>query len=97
MYLSDMNTFIEPYEEGIFHHPELEERYPHLSRVWQRYYQNPNIHPEDSNAITHELIELREIFREKSELKHLARVTDRLIPFFSHAYKTGETIRCSSD
>jgi hypothetical protein len=76
--------------------------YPALAAVWKRFYDSPpmpegqsaTMGPDDANAIVHELIML---LAANHADRALTQLVVRLLPFFSQAYRTQESIRCSSD
>lgn len=92
MYLKSQRVSIEHYEEGLFTLIN-EEDCPKLIELWNNFYNGPRINPNDANDIVHELIKIRE----NVEGNNVLSVVDKLLPFFSKAYKLQESIRCVSD
>ena len=97
MYFRKERACIDHHEEGLFNVINEDDSYPKLNWIWQEYYDSPLIQPNDANDLVHELLALRSQVTKKEELKYLTSVIDRLLPFFSRAYKKNEQIKCGSD
>ncbi|MBR9727744.1 hypothetical protein ACFOD0_02645 [Shewanella intestini] len=97
LYIKDERASIEHYEEGMFDLTARDESFPQLNLIFQRFYDDPRIEPHQSNDLVHELIALRSEVVSENDYKYIVQVIDRLLPFFSKAYKTGQAINCSSD
>lgn len=90
--------------ESIHHHEEFlfslaaehSSRYPVLLDIWESFYKDPRLHPDQAGNLVHELIELLSSNGGLSN-KPLAITVSRLLPFFSTAYRNGETVLCNSD
>jgi hypothetical protein len=76
--------------------------YPALAAVWNQFYDSrvidadrpaASIGPDDANAIVHELIML---LAANHADRALTQLVVRLLPFFSQAYRTQESILCRS-
>jgi hypothetical protein len=93
MYLKSERVSIEHYEEDLFLLINEDNEYPKLMELWENYYNGPRINPGEANDMVHELIRLRSLIDDKSILS----VVDKLLPFFSKAYKLQESINCVSD
>lgn len=89
-------AFIAPHEEGFFTLVNECDRYPVLAWLLAQWYDSPRISPEQANSIVHEFIALREALV-ASALSGEVRVIDRVLPFFSRAYVSGNEVRCVSD
>ena len=94
MYCCGERAFIGHHEEGLFRLVDEDDQFPQLSSIWRDFYKSPRILPDAANAIVHELILLRTLITDEKPLLH---AIDRLLPFFSRAYKTRTTIECASD
>jgi len=97
MYLESERAFIDHHEEGIFQLSINDDSYPQLNWIWDNYYKSPQVSPEIANNLVHELIQLKEKVYPKNDNKHLVNAIDRVLPFFSKAYKNGIVIKCKSD
>lgn len=93
MYLDGERTFIDVHEEDLFYKINEDEGFPKLNWIWQNFYKSPKITPDVSNTLVHELILLKSICNEKS----IIHVIDKLLPFFSNAYKSNKVIETASD
>ncbi len=93
MYLDNVREKIDLHEEIILQTAHDNPSYPALTWLFDEFYNGPIISPEKSNALVHELIELKQNFVSK-EFSH---TFERLILFFSKAYKMSAEIKCSSD
>ncbi|MEO0510935.1 MAG: hypothetical protein AAF065_13880 [Verrucomicrobiota bacterium] len=87
---------IQHHEEEIFSKILENDDYPQLNRIWEQFYDGPQIFPDQANELVHELIALKE---EKicEEEKHMNYTIDRLISFFSKSYRLKKQIYCISD
>lgn len=83
MYLSGEREFIDHHEEELFYKINEDERFPKLNWLWEHFYNSPDIIPEISNYIVHELILLKSI----SDDKLISNIIEKLLPFFSKAYE----------
>jgi hypothetical protein len=94
MFLNGTTEDIAQHEEYVLvmaaSHPRL---YPALAAVWQRFHDNPTIAAAEANAIVHELIML---LAANHADRALTQLVVRLLPFFSQAYRTQESILCRS-
>ena len=93
MYLNNVKTSINHYEEGLFSRINEDERFPKLNWLWEKFYNSPKIIPEISNELVHELILLRSLEGANS----FDLVIDRLMTFFSQAHTTNQVIETQSD
>jgi len=97
LYAGDVHESIHSHEEFLFTlASEQSTRYPVLLGVWDSFYKSPQLHPDQSGALVHELIELLSSNGGLGN-KPLALVVSRLLPFFSAAHRQGETVTCRSD
>lgn len=71
-------------------------RFPALAALWDAFYDDPVIPPEQANALLHELIALLDSHGGTAN-KALTHTIVRLLPFFSMASQGGHTIRAESD
>jgi hypothetical protein len=92
----DRQAAIAPYEEFIFSLVIDDARSPCLSELWQQYYSDPTISPDMANALAHELLRLKAMLDPETWAR-MKWVGDRLLAFFSAAYREQQVIRCSSD
>ncbi len=93
MYLKSEMLSIEHYEEDLFLLINENSEYPKLMELWENYYRGPKINPNEANDMVHELILLRSLIDDK----RVIAVIDKLLPFFSKAYKLQKSIKCVSD
>ncbi len=93
MYLANKKIFIDVHEEALFHKINEDERFPKLNWIWEHFYNGPEIIPEISNDIVHELILLKNICEEEK----IIFVIEKLLPFFSNAYRLKMVIKTRSD
>ncbi|MBE9031712.1 hypothetical protein IQ266_18425 [filamentous cyanobacterium LEGE 11480] len=95
LHLKDASEKIESQEEYFLvmasKQPQL---YPELSALWHHFHGSPKITPAVANTIVHELIGL--LSANKAD-RALTKLIVRLLPLFSQAYLTQESIQCSSD
>jgi hypothetical protein len=96
MYHGSEKACIETYEESLFAPINENPNYPCLEWLLAELYNSPKIPPEKSNKIVHELIALREEVL-GTELSHITKTIDRIMPFFSKAYTLNHEIKCASD
>lgn len=87
---------IQHHEEEIFSMIVEDDAFPQLNRIWEQFYDGPQIFPDHANKLVHELIALKEK-RISEEEKHMIYTIDRLISFFSKAYTSNKQIYCISD
>lgn len=97
MYAGDAKESIEHHEEFIFVlATENSSRYPQLSALWDRFYDDPSLSPQQSNSLVHELIDLL-TSNGGGVNKPLANLILRILPFFSRAFQGQTEVRCTSD
>lgn len=94
MFSKNYDAAIGTHEEEIFYLINEDDNFPQLNRIWENYYKSPKISVEQANELVHELIEAREKFVKQKSVTFLI---DRLLPFFSKAYRNNEIITCVSD
>lgn len=83
-------------KEFIFSFVVEDARFPHLNELWQNYYSDPRISPDTANELVHELLLLKAMLEPQTWAK-MQLVGDRLLLFFSAAYRDQQIIQCSSD
>jgi hypothetical protein len=93
LYLGRRKVSIDTLEEEIFHIVNNDARFPRLNWLWEEFYNSPSITPKQANDIVHELILLRSIHTSYS----VKKVIDKLLPYFSLAFKDDITITTLSD
>ncbi len=91
------SNFIDHNEEELLTIAYGDTKYPHLTRLWDDFYDNPIIYYNFLNDIVHELITIRKQLLAYEGKDDLVSAIDRLLPFFSSAYKQVKTIKCISD
>jgi outer membrane cobalamin receptor len=96
LYCGDRRTAISPHEDFIFSFVVDDPRFPSLNELWQRYYSDPTLSPEMANALVHELLLLKDTL-DAATWARTQWVGDRLLSFFSAAYRERQVIRCTSD
>ena len=96
LYCGDRQAAISPFEEFIFSFVDGDDRFPYLNELWRQYYSDPTISPDMANALVHELLLLKETL-DPTTWAQTQLVGDRLLSFFSAAYREQQTIRCVSD
>ncbi|WP_158587212.1 hypothetical protein [Motilimonas pumila] len=94
MYADQLQEKIAHNEEFLFTYVNENEDFPLLNLVWEAFYDGPEIYPEQSNSLVHELISLKALHPSD---KYLANTIDRLLVFFSLCYQNDSTIKCVSD
>ena len=97
IYLNKERTFIDHHEEELFSLIESDDDYPQLNMIWDKFYDGPVIQPNIANDLVHELIALRHVIKNDKQYKYLIEPIDRLLPFLSKAYKSGQQLKCMSD
>ena len=93
MYLGSIREKIDHHEENLLSMVREDENFPKLSWLFDEFYNGPQINPECSNELVHELINLKGLNSDKS----LVHTIDRLMLFFSKAYNQKKIIICKSD
>ncbi len=97
LYAGERHAYIDSHEEFLFLLAQQEEAcYPELMTLWEAFYDGPRLSPAQAGTLVHELIALSDAHG-GVENNALARIVIRLLPFFSHAWKTQQEIRCLSD
>ncbi|MEM1280564.1 MAG: hypothetical protein AAF827_20825 [Cyanobacteria bacterium P01_D01_bin.6] len=96
LYCGNRQAAIAPFEEFIFSFIAGDARFPHLNELWQNYYADPQIAPDIANELVHELLLLKATLEPQTWAK-IQLVGDRLLLFFSAAYRDRQVIQCSSD
>ena len=96
LYCGDRQAAIAPFEEYIFSFVAEDVRFPHLNELWQNFYSDPRISPDVANALVHELLLLKDTLEPQTWAK-LQLVGDKLLLFFSAAYRDQQVIECYSD
>ena len=97
LYAGDVRERIHPHEEFLFSlAAERSGRYPALLGVWESFYKDPQMHPDQAGACVHEIIDLLSSNGGLAN-RPLATVAFRLLLFFSSAYRNGKAVKCSSD
>tara|TARA_B100001059_G_C17726337_1_gene523662 strand:- start:227 stop:529 length:303 start_codon:yes stop_codon:yes gene_type:complete len=96
LYSGNLSESIEHHEEGIFGFVDSA-KHPQLHRMKDSFYKDPAFTPNQSNDLVHELIMVHGAIAKDKENKYLAAVINRLLAFFSGAYKTGQQVRSESD
>ena len=96
LYCGDRQAAIAPHEDFIFSFVIDDPRFPDLNELWQQYYSDPTISPAQANALVHELLLLKDTL-DWATWARTQVVGDRLLSFFSAAYREQQVIRCTSD
>ncbi|VUD58553.1 hypothetical protein TDB9533_02451 [Thalassocella blandensis] len=94
LYLNHIREKITHHEEVIFHMANNDDSYPTLQWLWSEFYNSPNIPPEKSNALVHELIGILNTKQVESAIKYKI---EKLIYIFSQSYINALPLKCSSD
>ncbi len=97
MYLAEKAEEISHHEESLLELISEDDDYPTLNWLWEEFYNGPAIRPELANQLVHELIRLKGVLKHDSNNKQFLHTIDRLLPFFSNAYQSNQTIKCMSD
>ena len=71
-------------------------RYPRLTAIWTRFYDDPCIEVEEAGAL---VLELQDLLASNggASNRHLAATVARLSRFFGDAHRDGRRIQCLSD
>lgn len=97
MYYGKHQDLIDHHEEDLFMRFVAEDREcPTLQRLWENFYDGPTLSAETCNLLVHELIALKPSIQ-KAGRRDLLHTVDRLLPFFSRAYRAGASVNCVSD
>ena len=88
---------IDHHEEFIFQLMEGDNKYPNANFIWENFYNGPQIDAEKSNQLVHELLQLKSESTKHNQFKEIRFIVDRLVLFFSAAYRNNVSITSISD
>jgi len=97
MYSGDVHDAIHPHEEYLLAIAANDsKKYPELTALRDRFYDNPEISIKQCDALLHELIDLLSVHVNKNDTTSVKLIA-RLLSFFSLAKQRDRAIVCKSD
>ena len=88
---------VDLHEEFILQLMDEDDKYPTANFLWESFYNGPQLNPDQSNQLVHELLLLKSESTNHHQFKLITTVVDRLVIFFSTAYRNNVSITCISD
>ncbi|MFT7577776.1 MAG: hypothetical protein ACI9XZ_004179 [Alphaproteobacteria bacterium] len=96
MYAGPNSESIQLHEEAIFEITANEpSKFPELNALYAAFYSDPLVSDQAAGRLVHELIEVLDVTRSSNRV--VFDLAARLLPFFRHAFRNKEQVRCSSD
>ncbi|HIK15915.1 MAG TPA: hypothetical protein IGS53_11620 [Leptolyngbyaceae cyanobacterium M33_DOE_097] len=97
MYSGNLHDAIHPHEEYLLAiAANAPKKYPELTALRDRFYDDPRISVEQCDALLHELIDLLSDHVNKNDIISVNLIS-RLLSFFSLARRSDRAIVCKSD
>ncbi|MEM6502069.1 MAG: hypothetical protein AAF685_09555 [Cyanobacteria bacterium P01_C01_bin.89] len=93
LYFDKFHHTVEHHQEWVLDLATDPQRFPKLCWLRSQWYYDPKLEPSECNDLVHELIELQQQTGDRSG-KH---ALEKLMLFFSRAYRSDTTVECYSD